>query len=177
MWRLAAGRKPPRMDASRRLFLLSLAVALALSALSLPPSGRAMPQQGLVLRGAWARPAQSGATDAGYLRIDNSRSDQADTLVGAESPVAGQVSIHESRLEGQVMIMRPLKTVAVPARSTVALAPGGLHLMLTSLKRPLRLGDRFAMTLVFAKAGNRVVEFLVSPGPPGGAVPPVNMKM
>jgi hypothetical protein len=74
-----------------------------------------------------------------------------------------------------VMTMRPVRTLRIPARSAVALAPGGLHLMMTGLKRPLRAGDRFPVTLIFARAGKHVVEFLVSPSPPNAPFSPMKM--
>jgi hypothetical protein len=73
------------------------------------------------------------------------------------------------------MTMRPVRALTIPARSAVALAPGGLHLMMTGLKRPLRAGDRFPVTLIFARAGKRVVEFLVSSGPPNAPFSPMKM--
>jgi hypothetical protein len=123
------------------------------------------------LEAAWARPAALGGADAGYLRIDN-RAGRPDLLLGAASPVAIDVSIHESRMAGPVMTMRPLKALVIPGGRSVTLAPGGVHLMIMGLKRPLRPGDRFPVTLTFAKAGRRSAEFLVASFPPGqGAAP------
>jgi hypothetical protein len=161
------------MDYPKGIYLLLLAAALALPVAAMPSPGHAAVDD-LRFQGAWARPAAPAATDAGYLRIDN-RSGYAESLIGAQSPVAASVSIHESRTSNGVMTMRPMRALTIPARSAVALAPGGLHLMMTGLKRPLRAGDRFPVTLTFARAGKRVVEFLVSSGPPNAPFSPMKM--
>jgi hypothetical protein len=161
------------MDYPKRIFVLLLAAASALPVVAMPATGLAA-VDGLRFHGAWARPAAPAATDAGYLQIDNPGG-HAERLIGAQSPAAASVSIHESRMSNGVMTMRPVRTLRIPARSAVALAPGGLHLMMTGLKRPLRAGDRFPVTLIFARAGKHVVEFLVSPSPPNAPFSPMKM--
>lgn len=152
----------------------SLACAIGGGALV---AGAMTPARGagtLALQGAWARPAAMGATDAAYLSIDNP-SRRGDALVQAQSAAAKAISVHESRMVGQVMTMRPIKALAIPPRTKVSLAPGGVHLMMTGLRRTLRPGDRFSMTLIFARAGRRVVEFGVGAGPPAPASPLMRM--
>jgi copper(I)-binding protein len=77
-------------------------------------------------------------------------------LVDARSPIAGTVEMHETRLEGDMMRMRPVAAIALPAGKAVAFKPGGYHLMLMALKRPIREGESVPLTLVVeGKDGQR----------------------
>jgi copper(I)-binding protein len=73
-------------------------------------------------------------------------------LVEARSPVAGVVEIHEMVMDGNVMRMRAMPGLDLPAGKPVALAPGGYHVMLMSLKQTLNAGDTVPLTLVFETA-------------------------
>ena len=69
-------------------------------------------------------------------------------LISAASPVAGVVEIHEMAMDGQVMRMRALKDgLELPSGRTIELKPGGYHVMLMDLKRPLSEGEQVPMTL------------------------------
>jgi hypothetical protein len=68
-------------------------------------------------------------------------SDRHASLLGAESPVAGSAEIHEMKMEGNVMRMRAVPRLELPPGRTVELKPGGYHMMLLDLKRPLKKGD------------------------------------
>ena len=69
-------------------------------------------------------------------------------LVGVLSPLAGVAEVHEMKMDGQVMTMRPVKALELPAGKTVELKPGGLHLMLMDLKQALPAGSSVPVTLV-----------------------------
>lgn len=69
------------------------------------------------------------------------------TIVGASSPVAGITEIHEMKMDGDVMKMRPLPRLDVPAGKPVSLVPGGYHVMLLDLKQQLKKGDVVPLTL------------------------------
>jgi copper(I)-binding protein len=85
-------------------------------------------------------------------------------LVAAASPVAGVVEIHEMRMEGDVMRMRAITALDLPAGKTVELRPGGYHVMLMDLKRPLQDGETVPITLtVEAKDGTRSTLQLEAP--------------
>ena len=62
-------------------------------------------------------------------------------LIGAESPIAGIVEIHESSMVNNVMRMREVPRLSLPAGKAVVLKPGGYHIMMMDLKRPLKTGD------------------------------------
>lgn len=107
----------------------------------------------LAISDAFARATPPKAQVAGgFLTITSQGA--ADRLLSAESPVADKVEIHEMRMDGDVMTMRPLPDgLAVSGGGTVALQPGGAHLMLTGLKKPLVEGDSVPLVLEFEKAG------------------------
>jgi copper(I)-binding protein len=109
----------------------------------------------------WARATPPGAAvGGGYLVIRN-KGAAADRLVGVSSPASARVEIHEMAMEKDVMRMREVKGVDVPAKKSVELKPGGYHLMLIELKAPLKPGDKVPVTLRFEKAGEVKAELAV----------------
>jgi copper(I)-binding protein len=76
-------------------------------------------------------------------------------LVGASSPLAGVVEIHEMTLAGNLMKMRAVEALELPAGRAVQLKPGGYHVMLMDLKRPLKDGEKVPLTLTVERAGKR----------------------
>jgi hypothetical protein len=76
-------------------------------------------------------------------------------LVEARSPVAGVVEIHEMAMDGNVMKMRAIPGLDLPAGKPVALKPGGYHVMLMALNRTLNAGDVVPITLVVETGGRR----------------------
>jgi copper(I)-binding protein len=112
----------------------------------------------------WARATPPSApAGGGYLTITN-KGTESDRLVSAKSPAAGAVQVHEMKMEGNVMRMREVDGgLAIPPGATVALAPGGLHLMMMGLKEPLKQGEKVPATLVFEKAGSIDVELVIMP--------------
>ena len=110
----------------------------------------------------WARATTPGAAiGGGYLVIRN-KGAAADRLVGVSSPASARVEIHEMTMEKDVMRMREVKGVDVPAKKSVELKPGGYHLMLIELKAPLKPGEKVPVTLRFEKAGEVKAELAVA---------------
>jgi copper(I)-binding protein len=100
---------------------------------------------------AWSRATPPGATvGAAYLVIEGGARD--DRLVGASSPRASMVHLHEVVDEGGMARMRSVDAVKIPAGGRVVLAPQGLHIMLMGLDSPLVAGQRFELTLRYATA-------------------------
>jgi hypothetical protein len=145
----------------------ALAATLSAAFLVSPAHGRAAV---LWIDQAWARPAPAGASDAGYLTITN-RGRAPDVLIGVSVAASRAASIHQSRLVGGMMTMRPLRSVTIAPGATVRLEPGGLHLMLEHLKRPLTPGAQVPAILTFARAGRVRVQLQIGAGPPGAAMP------
>ncbi len=102
---------------------------------------------------AWARPASAGAETAVYLTIANDGS-SADTLLSASSPTATSVEMHKSSTDMNGMTgMAPVAKIDIPAGQSVALEPGGMHLMVTGLTKGLEIGGAIDVDLVFEHAG------------------------
>ncbi|MGY3452246.1 copper chaperone PCu(A)C [Bradyrhizobium sp. USDA 4353] len=138
----------------------------------------------LVIAQPWSRATPGGAkTGAGYLTIEN-KGAAPDRLVAASADVAGKVEVHEMAVTNGVMTMRPLdKGLVIEPGKTVALAPGGYHLMMMDLKSPLKQGDKLPLTLEFEKAGKVAVTLDVQavgakgPGGEGGSMMKHEHKM
>jgi copper(I)-binding protein len=146
---------------TRRLVVAHLVLA---AAVIVPAAVGAAPATPIAVVGAWIRPAQVGMNSAGYMTLVNRG--LADRLIGASSPVAAQVSVHRSLEIGGVMTMRAIPVLDVAGGGRVSLAPGGLHLMLEGLRRPLAPGQRVPVTLIFAKAGRVRITLIVRVGAP-----------
>lgn len=109
----------------------------------------------------WARATVPGAAvGGGYLVIRNNGA-EPDRLVGVASPVSARVEMHEMAMEKDIMRMREVKGVAVPAKGAVEFKPGGYHLMFMELKAPLKQGDKVPVTLRFEKSGELKADFSV----------------
>jgi hypothetical protein len=107
------------------------------------------------VRDAWARPALQGQSATGAFMTltapDGAR------LIGASSPVAGVVEVHEMVMEGSVMKMRAVPAIDLPPGRSVELKPGGYHVMLMDLKRPLQAGERVPLELRIETRDKRLV--------------------
>ena len=114
----------------------------------------------LAVQQPWTRAAGQGATGAGFLSISN-RGAAADRLLSATTPAARAVELHTMLRNGDVMRMRAVEAVEIPPGQTVALRPGGLHMMLVGLSRPLREGETVPVTLRFERAGEVRVDLAV----------------
>jgi copper(I)-binding protein len=100
-----------------------------------------------------ARPTPPGARTGGaYFSIRNVGT-AGDRLISAASPVAESVQIHSMTMDGNLMKMRAIAALDIPAGSTVTLGSGGYHVMLIGLRRPLAVGDQLSLSLTFEKAG------------------------
>lgn len=117
----------------------------------------------LAVSAAWSR-ASIGAGRPGivYLTIRNGGAED-DVLTGLATPAAAMPMLHETVVEDGVATMPHVTGVPVPAGTTVALEPGGLHAMLMDLTAPLEEGTTFPVTLTFEEAGAVTVEAEVLP--------------
>ena len=112
----------------------------------------------LEVTNAWARAAGKSATGVAYLTVS---SPTADRLVSVSTPVAKRAELHTTTvggsMAGMVMQMRRISGIDIAAGQPVTLKPGGMHIMLVGLQKPLRAGQSFPLTLTFQKAGVRIV--------------------
>lgn len=106
----------------------------------------------LKIENPYARATAPGQKAAGgFMKIENKGA--ADQLIAASSPVAGEMQLHTMTMDGNVMKMREVKAIDVPANGSVELKPGGLHLMFMDIKSPLKAGEAVPVKLKFQKAG------------------------
>ena len=109
----------------------------------------------------WIRATPPNAKmGAAYLTVMNQQ-DQADALIGASSPLAEVVEIHNVKEENGMMKMDLVDSLEVPAKGMVMLKPGGYHIMLINLKQAPKLGESHTLTLRFRQAPDVVVELPV----------------
>lgn len=116
----------------------------------------------LTIHHPWSRalPAvvRNGAV---YMRVHN-RDTRAERLLSAAAPaIAARVELHTHLHDNGIMRMRRLPAIDLPAARAIALAPGGMHLMLFGLAAPLVAGTTFTLALTFERAGTIEVEVQV----------------
>jgi len=127
----------------RNFFSVLVGMGLAAAALA---QGTAS----VTVEGAWARPTVQGQKASGaFMKLT---AKDSLTLVSASSPLAGMTEIHEMKLDGDVMKMRPVAGLDLPAGKAVELKPGGYHMMLLDLKAPLAKDSTVPITLSFKDA-------------------------
>jgi copper(I)-binding protein len=123
----------------------------------------------IVIDHPYATPSlASSRSGAVYIKLLRNKGDAPDRLLGAQTQAAARVSLHAMQMDGEVMRMREVPAIELPAQSALrmghAQASGntnGYHLMLEGLKATLKDGDRFDLTLRFEKAGERTVQIWV----------------
>ncbi len=144
----------------KSLILAALAATLATS----PALAADYKLGDLTITGPWSRQtAKTAMTGAGYLEVTNGGA-QADRLVAADCDCAGLVQVHEMQMTGGVMKMQEVAGgLEIPPGETVALKPGGYHVMFMRLKAPFTVGETVRATLTFERAGEIEVEFEVQP--------------
>lgn len=119
---------------------------------------------------AWARATMPGQKVSGaYMQIT---SDADARLVGASSPAVPRIEVHEMKMDGDVMRMREVKAIELPKGKAVALEPGGFHIMLMNLPKPIAAGEVIPLTLVIESGGKRqTVEVKAEARAPGAMQP------
>jgi hypothetical protein len=139
-------------------FALIAAASLALGpVLAAPAPAHEFHKLGdIVIEQPWTRatPVKVGGA---YMTLRNN-GDLPDKLVKVASPVAERAEIHETKIERGTAMMRPVNGVELKRRSSVQLKPGGLHVMLMGLQRPLKEGERIKLSLTFERAGTIDIE-------------------
>jgi copper(I)-binding protein len=146
--------------------VLAVVLVVAVAGACTTAGASTAPSAGAVtVTDAWARAtAVLDRPGGAYLVIRNPTA-QADALIGASSPAAASVEVHETtRDSGGMMGMHAIPRLEIPAGGTVALEPGGFHLMLMGLAKPLAVGDTIDLTLRFERAGPITVQAAVREG-------------
>lgn len=132
---------------------LAALLLLACSSDSAPPA--------IEVQDAWARATLAGqSSSAVYATIRNHGG--SDRLLRVSSPV-GIASLHSTTTDGGIVRMRAAAYLEIPSRSTVELEPGGAHVMISGLSRPLDVGQSVPLELAFARSGKRQMMAAVRP--------------
>ena len=135
---------------------------LALAILALATfAGPVLAGDDIEVSGAWARPSlgQTGAS-ALYFTLTNGAA--ADVLTSVDVPDVERAEVHETTNTDGVMAMRPVAELPLAPGVTVSFAPGGKHVMLMGLKKPLKVGDHIAATLRFKAHAPLAVDAVIS---------------
>lgn len=133
--------------------LISL-LAAALLAIAVPSLADDLELGDLAVAQPWARASAGNIRNgAAYFAVTNTGA-EPDRLIAVASPAAAHAALHNHVSEDGVMKMRPVEAVELAPGEQVVLEPGGLHVMLMGLARPLVEGESFPLTLTFEKAGD-----------------------
>jgi copper(I)-binding protein len=136
-----------------------IAVALLAACLTMSMSAS---QAQVVVTGAWVRATVPNQQATGAFMQLLSKKDT--TLVSARSDIAGIVEVHEMKMENDVMRMRAVDGLKLPANQLVELKSGGYHLMMMDLKKQLKVGTEAQITLVFKNSkGDSETTFVHAP--------------
>ncbi len=117
--------------------------------------------QEVSVKDAWIRGTVQGQSATGAFMELTGKSNAR--LIGAASPAAKTVEVHNMKVENGVMKMFPVDGVDLPAGKTVKLAPGGYHVMMMGLQKPLNAGDQVPLRLTFELPNKKreTIEFAV----------------
>ncbi len=126
---------------------------------------------GVKIENPFARPS-AGMSGAGAAYMTILGGAAGDKLVSASAAaIAGKAELHDHIREGDVMRMRKIEAIDIPANGAAEMKPGGRHVMLMNLKAPLKTGESFDLTLVFEKAGAVTVKIPVLDMGAGAGMP------
>ena len=116
------------------------------------------PSEKIKIIDPWMRVGAQGQTTGLFFKIENN-SDKADTLYKVEFELAGKVEMHETYDAGDDMMgMREVERIVIPAKSTFELKPGSYHIMLMKLKQDIKKGYVGDVALYFKQAGKIMIK-------------------
>jgi len=127
------------------LSLIALAAAGVVPALG----GASLRAQGSTVSAhdAWVREAPAGRTVTAVFLVAENKGKVRRSIVSGKTDIADTLELHEMKQVGASMQMSPVMSIDLPAGGKAELRPGGLHLMLFGLKKPLAVGDTVKLTL------------------------------
>ena len=147
----------------QRIFYAAISMAMIFMSPGLSAHGFEVGD--ISIKHPYSTPSMAGGKNGVvYIKSIKNAGNVLDQLLSATTQVADRVEIHEMKMDGDVMKMRPLTGIDIPVGGEVSIAkgnPNGYHLMLMGLKKPLKEGDKFPVWLTFKKAGQVEVEVWV----------------
>ena len=146
----------------------SLVFCCALAVSSTAPCAHEYRPDSLRIDHPFARATPPGAKSGAVFFSVVNTGNETDRLLRASTPIAGGVVLHQMAIDDGVMKMRAVPSVEVRPGGRLELKPNGYHLMLLDLKQPLKVGEKFPLTLTFKRAGGVLISVVVEDM---GAVP------
>lgn len=116
----------------------------------------------LIIQNAWMRTTPGSDTAAVYLVLRNT-SVEPIIVIGVKSPVASHVMIHETSTKGGTSRMRMHEKLVIGPRQSVTFSPGGMHVMLSGLKKTPLIGQTVPIVLLLANGNTVETAVLVRP--------------
>lgn len=135
----------------RRFVLSTVALCIAASV-----SAADVKVGNLSIDDVWARTGQPGQVSAAFMDVKNKGA--ADKIVSAHCDCAKATELHDMKMADGKMLMMQVPAMDVPANGDLKLKPGGYHIMLIGLNRPLAAGETLPIKLKFEKAGEVTVQ-------------------
>lgn len=112
----------------------------------------------IVIHDPWARASPGSAPNSAAYMVLEVTGDRPDRLLGGETPAAAEVQLHSHQMDDGVARMRQIDAVELAPGAPAVFEPGGLHLMLVDLRRPLVEGETVPIRLQFETAGAIEIE-------------------
>jgi hypothetical protein len=149
--------------------LLEIAAALSLTLAAIFASADGASAGSVMVTQAYARASATPTAKSGaaYVSLMNHAA-EADRLLSAVTPAAKTTEIHKSEVVDGVMKMAPVGPLEIPGMGMLEMKPGGYHVMLMGLVKPLKKGEEIEITLTFEKAGEVKVKVPVGGVAQGG---------
>lgn len=136
----------------RKIFLITLAIFFVSNIAGYSQQIKNRKSQ-IEIIDAWIRPGAQGSNSALFFEVV-SKGGRADTLIAVKSNLADIAEVHETyKKENDMMGMREVHKVVIPAKGIVKFKPRGLHVMLIGLFKDVRVKEEHVVTLVFRNAG------------------------
>lgn len=139
----------------KKRFMVMMAGAALLASAGTLLAGNAADE--VMVSDAYARAVPPGQPNSATFFSIMNHSSKARALVGASSPAAKVVEIHNHTMNNGMMQMRRVDKIDLPAGETVKLQPGGYHVMMIGLQQDLKPGEHVKLTLAFGDGSEKTV--------------------
>ncbi len=138
----------------------ALTVSTAAFSLMIASAANAQAEPSLKVTEPWVRATVPGSSvAAAYMELNSAKPLK---FIKAESPAAKAVELHNMTMKDGVMEMKAVEAINVPANGQVALKPGGYHIMLINITKPVKVGDTVPLKLTFESADKKTFTVDVS---------------
>ena len=108
----------------------------------------------IIIKDPWIRAVPPSSKNTALFMTIVNKSDKQDSLISVKTDIAKMVMIHKTVEENGIMKMKHVDNLFIPPHSEVKLKPGGLHIMIMGLKRPIKEGEKVKINLFFKNSGN-----------------------